>query len=85
MMSFIAYGMLAYIICVLLKKNALQLLVVLAAAFIIILIGVSRIALGVHYFSDVVAGYTVASLWLVTCIGAWRYIQQRRAARSPTA
>ncbi|MBI1278890.1 MAG: phosphatase PAP2 family protein [Anaerolineaceae bacterium] len=85
MMSFIAYGMLAYIICVLLKNNALRLLVVLAAGFVILAIGVSRIALGVHYFSDVAAGFTVAALWLVTCITAWRYVQQRRAAHSPTA
>ncbi len=85
MMSFIAYGMLAYIICVLLKDNALRLLVVLATGFIITLIGISRIALGVHYFSDVTAGYAVAALWLVFCIVAWRYVQQRRAAHSPTA
>ncbi len=85
MMSFIAYGMLAYIICLLLKNNALRLLVILAAGFIVTLIGISRMALGVHYFSDVTAGYAVASFWLITCIGAWRYIHQRRAAHSPTA
>jgi len=85
MMSFIAYGMLAYIICVLLKNNAQRLLVILATGFIIVIIGVARIALGVHYFSDVVAGYTVATLWLVTCISTWRYIDQRRASRTPTA
>ncbi len=85
MMSFIAYGMLAYIICVLLKNNAQRLLVILTAGFIVTVIGISRIALGVHYFSDVTAGYAVATLWLITCISAWRYIHQRRAARSPTA
>ena len=84
-MSFIAYGMLAYIICVLLKNNAQRLVVILATGFIIIAIGISRIALGVHYFSDVVAGYSVASLWLFTCITTWRFIHQRRAAHSPTA
>lgn len=85
MMSFIAYGMLAYIICVLLKNNAYRLLVIIATGFIVAFIGVARIALGVHYLSDVVAGYAVAALWLVFCISAWRYIQQRRAAHSPTA
>ena len=85
MMSFIAYGMLAYIICVLLKNNAQRLLVILATGFIIIAIGISRIALGVHYFSDVAAGYSVAALWLFTCITTWRFIHQRRAAHSPTA
>ncbi len=85
MMSFIAYGMLAYIICVLLKNNAQRLLVLLATGFIIILIGTSRIALGVHYFSDVLAGYSVAAFWLFTCITTWRFIHQRRATSSPTA
>ena len=77
--------MLAYIICLMLKNNAQRLIVLLATAFIIIIIGVSRIALGVHYFSDVVAGYAVAALWLITCISVWRFIHQRRAAHSPTA
>ena len=85
MMSIIIYGMLAYIICLLIKNNAQRLLVLIAATFIIIVIGISRMALGVHYFSDVIAGYAVAAIWLVTCIGAWRYIQHRRANRSPTA
>lgn len=31
-------------------------------------IGVSRIYLGVHWMSDVVCGWAVASLWLVTLL-----------------
>ena len=85
MMSFIVYGMLAYIICVLLKNNSHRGIVTLIAALIIILIGISRLTLGVHYFSDIIAGYSVAALWLVICISIWRYIQQRRANQSPTA
>jgi undecaprenyl-diphosphatase len=85
MLSFIAYGMLAYLLCLIIKNNAVRLLIVLCAFFIILLIGLSRIALGVHYFSDVLAGYAVASLWLVICISTWRFIQQRRATPSPTA
>ncbi|MBA3871233.1 MAG: phosphatase PAP2 family protein [Anaerolineae bacterium] len=85
MMSFIAYGMLAYIICLMLKNNAQRLLVILATGFIVVIIGVSRIALGVHYLSDVLAGYSVAALWLITCIMTWRLIHSRRAARSATA
>ena len=37
----------------------------LALFFVVIMIGVSRVYLGVHYFSDVVAGYCVAAVWLV--------------------
>ncbi len=36
----------------------------LAAALLALLIGASRIFLGVHYFSDVVGGYLVAGFWL---------------------
>lgn len=32
-------------------------------------IGISRILLQVHYFSDVLAGYTSGAAWLVLCIG----------------
>lgn len=84
MMSFIAYGMLAYLICLVLKNNAQRLVVILLASFIVILIGISRMTLGVHYFSDVIAGYSVAALWLFICISAWRYVHQRRANPSPT-
>lgn len=37
----------------------------LALFFVVIMIGVSRVYLGVHYFSDVMAGYCVAAVWLV--------------------
>lgn len=78
MMSFIAYGMLAYIICITLKNNLQRFIVVLLAIIMVTLIGLSRMTLGVHYFSDVIAGYAVGTLWLVTCISAWRYVEQRR-------
>jgi membrane-associated phospholipid phosphatase len=31
-------------------------------------IGLSRLYLGVHYFSDVVGGYAAGVLWLSACI-----------------
>ena len=37
----------------------------LALFVVVIMIGISRVYLGVHYFSDVVAGYCVAAVWLV--------------------
>lgn len=85
MMSFIAYGMLAYVLCLMVTNSISRFIIVLCASTIILLIGVSRIALGVHYFSDVVAGYSVAAMWLITCIGTWRFIQQRRVTPLPTA
>lgn len=37
----------------------------LALFFVVIMVGVSRVYLGVHYLSDVIAGCCVAAVWLV--------------------
>lgn len=39
--------------------------ILLATLLVIFLIGLSRLYLGVHYFSDVVGGYTVGVVWLL--------------------
>jgi len=46
-----------------LKKPAIWLLSIL-----VILIGISRLYLGVHYLSDVLAGYAVGAIWLAIAI-----------------
>jgi undecaprenyl-diphosphatase len=50
------------------RKKKLSLWVTVTAIGLIILIGFSRIYLGVHYPSDVAAGYAVGVWWLVTAI-----------------
>jgi len=67
--SLIGYGMLAYVLTLLwIHRRSAQLSVVLGAALLIIAIGLSRLYLGVHYFSDVVGGYAAGLLWLSACI-----------------
>jgi membrane-associated phospholipid phosphatase len=38
------------------------------AALVVVLIGFSRMYLGVHYFSDVIAGYAAGGVWLSALI-----------------
>ena len=67
--SLIGYGMLAYAVTLLwVHRRSAQLSVVLVAALLIVAIGLSRLYLGVHYFSDVVGGYAAGVLWLSACI-----------------
>jgi undecaprenyl-diphosphatase len=69
MESLIAYGMLAYMLFVLgLWSHRRRVDIALAATLLILLIGWSRIYLGVHYVSDVIGGYMGGSIWLAACI-----------------
>jgi len=54
---------------------------VTVAAFMVLGIGLSRVALAVHYVSDVLAGYVLGAAWVVAMVAvfkAWRQ-EARRA------
>lgn len=63
------YGFLAYLLACQIKSKKYRAPIILAGAILILLIGFSRLYLGVHYFSDVLAGYLVGLLWLLVGIG----------------
>jgi undecaprenyl-diphosphatase len=50
----------------------------LVAAALVAAIGLSRIYLGVHYPSDVVAGYLAGAVWIAALIAADRVRTRRR-------
>lgn len=82
--SLIGYGMLAYILLVVvrIRGRGAQFAVVLGAALVIVAVGLSRLYLGVHYFSDVVGGYAAGVLWLAACISGLEGLRSQRARRS---
>ncbi len=79
MVSLITYGLLAYLITLAFSRQVAR-WVVPALALLVLFIGFSRVYLGVHYFSDVVAGYGAGTVWLVACITAAELIRRRRSA-----
>ena len=48
---------------------------------IIVLIGFSRLYLGVHYPSDVVGGLIIGTAWVVLCATAIRIVDSSEATR----
>jgi undecaprenyl-diphosphatase len=66
--AFCFYGVLAGLLSARIKSLALRIVIWCIAAALVIAIGISRIYLGVHYPSDVVAGYLAAMVWVGTII-----------------
>jgi membrane-associated phospholipid phosphatase len=79
--SLVVYGMLAYSIGSLVTSRALRVCLVFVAICLVIAIGFSRIYLGVHYFSDVIAGYLAATFWSALCISGNEVARRHRKSR----
>ena len=75
------YGMLAHEMTAVTDRRALQWLLWMVAVIMILVIGFSRIYLGVHYPSDVVAGYVAGVVWLMAMILAEREFPKWRHRR----
>jgi membrane-associated phospholipid phosphatase len=81
--AMVFYGMLAYVLLVLCPPRWHRTTVVAAVAMIT-LVGISRILLQVHYFSDVMAGYATGLAWVTLCAGSAEYFRLRAGWRART-
>ena len=68
MASFAFYGLIICFISKYLKNKKIKNLLCITLSFLIFLIGTSRIYLGVHYASDVIAGFACSTIYLITYI-----------------
>jgi undecaprenyl-diphosphatase len=86
MSSAIVYGTVAYLAARLHRRRWARWLVMAFAFLVIVLISLSRMYLGVHYPSDVVAGVIIGLAWAAFCMAALEAVQrfrQRRGSRIP--
>ena len=68
MVSTVLYGLIAYIAYKFINKKWLRNSLVFINILVIILIGISRIYLGVHYFTDVFCGFLISVIFMVIVI-----------------
>jgi undecaprenyl-diphosphatase len=61
---------------------ALKIYVLAVAIVLVFLIGVSRVFLGLHYPTDVLAGWSIGSAWALICWLAAGRLQHRHAAET---
>ncbi len=69
----VCYGLLAYLIVPKIKSYLGKVLVIIGALLMMLYIGLSRLYIGDHYLTDVIAGYAVGIAWsgLVFTLVEW--------------
>jgi len=83
MSAAIVYGTVAYLAARLHRRAWARALVMLVAMIVILLICISRLYLGVHYPSDVVAGVVIGLAWAGFCMATLEAIQRFGARHDP--
>jgi undecaprenyl-diphosphatase len=78
--SALAYGLLAYLIALRWTKPAARAGSIAGLALLVLLIGFSRMYLGVHYFSDVCGGFCLGLITLCLCIALIEWARRRLPA-----
>jgi undecaprenyl-diphosphatase len=78
MMSAVTYLTLAALLARSHKRKSIKAFFLLVAALLCFMVGVSRVYLGVHWPTDVLAGWTAGAVWALLCWVTAGWLQSRR-------
>lgn len=81
MISIVFWGVLVYFLLILVRSTAIRVTGITIAFVLVLLVGTSRVYLGVHYPSDVIAGYVAGLFWLTFCVTFLETMRKRRSGQ----
>ncbi len=82
-LSAVVYLTLAALLSRLVAGRAQKVYLLVTAVLLTFLVGASRVVMGVHYPTDVLAGWTVGLAWALTCWAVMHFLQRRGAVEPP--
>ncbi len=77
MMSAVTYLTLGALLARVQTRKRLKAYLLSVAIVLTLLVGISRVYLGVHWPTDVLAGWTVGAVWAILCWVVTRWLQRR--------
>ncbi len=78
------YGFLVYVLFRHIKQWKYKISILLFGVIVILMIGFSRLYLGVHFLSDVLGGYLLGMFWLLIGITFAEFLQHRKEENTIT-
>jgi len=79
--SSVVLGVLAAVIMLYTRRRVVRVMAVVLAGLAVVAVGLSRLYLGVHWPTDILGGWVIGALWLVTCLTV--YTRFHRAVPGP--
>lgn len=80
MQAVVCYGALLLVFMPLLSRRV-QRIAIAATVLLALAIGVTRLALGVHFITDVLGGYALGAAWLAASVAAFEIWREERGRR----